>query len=362
MFNRLFNRSKSIDLSLFLQEVYHNNKDPYTILAIKADRLQKATLDQILNNFGDVADGVSMVQMDFSRIYFNFFSELIIKTYDNGLVRWMFYDIIDNPNTVFDVFNNLRKELGEGIVHDRKFSTFDHVDKVKALSMGRYSSSSDEIIHLWQNSKVTVSLNYQLESLRRLVLSLNFYPDKKKNTAIRDKGTLLGMMKNDLRLLLIEPEISARQTQENGLIKFIDYSYQLDPPELNNFDMVDIRLFSLAKSIDEELHTNVTYWSTKAIEIEEVIVLVDQLARLYGTDNHGDEEMKPHEIDMVENGEFWTGRSWDFSNNHQLVDCNDENPTYLYNLRLDFNPEDQGLTISIIAYNKMLAYHLQHFR
>ena len=159
----------------------------------------------------------------------------------------------------------------------------------------------------------------------------------------------------------MDAEISAIPTEEKGRIKFIDYSYRLNPLELNVFDRVDIRLFSESKFMDEEQHTNITYWSTRAIEIEEVIVLVDQLAKVYGADNHNDKELKPHEIDMIENGESWTGRSWDFNDNHQLIDYHDESQNYLYNLRLDFQPEDRGLKISVIFYHKMLGFHLKHF-
>lgn len=350
-----------MNLSKFLQAVFHDHKDPYETLSIDIGKLKKATFEQLLDNPGDIADGVNKVQMDFSSTYFDYFGDLVIKTYDDGLVRWMFYDTINDANIVMKVFNDIKKELGAGIIHDEKFSTFNEWEKVRALSMGRFSAQNDEILHLWQNSKVTVMLNYQLVPLSRLVLSLNFYPEKKKNTLVRNKGTLLTIMKNDLCLLLLEPEISAIPTEEKGSIKFIDYTYRLHPAELNIFDRVDIRIFSESKSMDGQQHTNVTYWCSRTVKVEEVIVLVDHLARVFGTDNHNDAEMKPHEVDLVENGESWTGRSWDFNDKHQLIDYDDENQNYLYNLRLDFEPEDHGLKISVISYNNMLAYHLEHF-
>ena len=146
---------------------------------------------------------MNKVQMDFSRTYFSYFRDLVIKTYDDGMVRWMFYENINDPNIVMKIFNEIKKELGGGMIHDEKFSTFDQLNKVKALSMGNYNSANDEILHLWQSSKITAMLNYQLEPLGRLVLSFNFYPEKEKSTKVREKGTLIGMMKNDLRLFII---------------------------------------------------------------------------------------------------------------------------------------------------------------
>ncbi|SOD13860.1 hypothetical protein [Pedobacter xixiisoli] len=361
MFNKLFKQAKPTKLSQFLQEVFHNQKDPFSTLGINTEKLRKASFEQLLDNPGDIAEGVNKVQMDFSNTYFTYFGDLVIKTYDDGMSRWMFYDNITDANIVIKIFNDIKKELGAGMIHDEKFATFNQLDKIKALSMGKYSSKGDEILHLWQNSKTTVKLNYQLEPLRRLVLSFNFYPEKKKSTTVRNKGTLIGMMKNDLRLLILESEICAIPTEEKGRIKFIDYTYRLQPIELNIFDRVDIRLFSESKFMDEEHHANITYWSTKSVEVEDVILLVDQLARIYGTDNHNDKELKPHEVEMIENGESWTGRTWDFNNNHQLIDYHDDSQNYLYNLRLDFQPEDRGLKVSVIFYHKMLGHHLEHF-
>lgn len=361
MFSRFFKNRNSVTLGTFLQKVFHDHKDPYDTLNLNRGKLEMATLDQILDNPGDVADGVNAVEMDFSTTYFSYFRTLVIKHQADGIIRWMFYDTIDNATTIINIFTELKSTLGEGFIEDQKFATFYQVDKVNALSCGRWHNANDEILHLWQNKKVTVLLNYQLQPLQRLLLSFTIHPEKKINTMIRNKGTLVELMQHDLHLLLIGTELKAVTTEERGTTKFIDYTYELIPEELNYFNMVDIRLFSLTKFIAEETHTNVTYWSTHALEVKEVILLVDKLCRLYGPDNHGDEEMKPYEIELVENKEFWTGRSWDFNESHALINYDDKDHKYLYNFRLNYDPDDLGLTISIIGYNKMLEYHLQHF-
>lgn len=361
MFSRFFKRNNPTSLNTFLKEVFHNQKDPYDVLNLNNEKFENATLDQILDNPGDVADGVNAVEMDFSTTYFNHFRALVIKHQADGIIRWMFYDTIDNATTILNIFAELKSTLGEGFIQDEKFATFYQVDKVSALSCGRWHIANDEILHLWQKQKVTVLLNYQLQPLRRLLLSFTIHPEKIKSTVIRNKGTLIELMQQDLRLLLIETELNAITTEERGTIKFIDYTYELIPEELNYFNRVDIRLFSLTKFIDKEVHTNVTYWSTLAFEVQDVILLVDQLCRLNGPDNHGDEEMKPYEIDLVENKEFWTGRSWDFNESHALINYDDKDQRYLYNFRLDYDPDNLGLKISIIGYNKMLQHHLQQF-
>lgn len=361
MFSRFFKNRNSVTLETFLQKVFHDQKDPYDTLNLNRGKLERATLEQILDNPGDVADGVNAVEMDFSTTYFNNFRELVIKHQADGIIRWMFYDTIDNATTILNIFAELKTTLGEGFIQDQKFTTFYQVDKVSALSSGRWNNANDEILHLWQKHKVTVLLNYQLQPLRRPLLSFTIHPEKKKSTVIRNKGTLIELMQHDLRLLLIGMELNAITTEERGITKFIDYTYELVPEELNYFNRVDIRLFSLTKFIAKEIHTNVTYWSTLAFEVQEVILLVYQLCRLYGPDNHGDEEMKPYEIDLVENKEFWTGRSWDFNESHALINYDDKDQRYLYNFRLDYNPDDLGLKISIIGYNKMLQHHLQQF-
>lgn len=358
MFSRFFKKKNKVTLETFLQKVFHDQKDPYDIMNLNRGKLQRATLEQILDNPEDVADGVNAVEMDFSTTYFNNFKALVIKHQADGIIRWMFYDTIDNATTILNIFSELKDTLGEGFIQDQKLNTYYQVGKVNALPSDRRHNANDEILQLWQKQKVTILLNYQLQLLR---LSFTFHPEKKKSTVIRNKGTLIKLMQHDLRLLLIGTELNAIITEERGITKFIDYNYELIPVELNYFNRVDIRLFSSTKFIDKEIHTNVTYWSTLAFEVQEVILLVDKLCRLYGPDNYGDEEMMPYEIDLVENKKYWTGRGWDFNESHALINYDDKDQRYLYSFRLYYNPDDLGLKISIIGYNKMLQHHLKQF-
>jgi hypothetical protein len=143
------------------------------------------------------------------------------------------YDTIDNATTILNIFAELKTTLGEGFIQDQKFTTFYQVDKVSVLSSGLWNNANDEILQLWQKQKVTVLLNYQLQPLRRLLLSFTIHPEKKKSTVIRNKGTLIELLQRDLCLLLIGTELNAITTEERGITKFIDYTYELVPEELN---------------------------------------------------------------------------------------------------------------------------------
>jgi len=100
----------------------------------------------------------------------------------------------------------------------------------------------------------------------------------------------------------------------------------------------------------------VTYQTEKKVDAVTVIRIVDELVKIYGADDSGYAELRPHEIDIIEQDPYWSGRSWFINKDHGLQDMNDQNQQTLYWVNLALNPED-GLFLSVLGYDAMREYH-----
>lgn len=268
----------------------------------------------------------------------------------------MFYTDMHQPAPVLEFYRALRSNLGGGILADHKFSSFNEENKVKALSQGYFSSSDDELMHLWNHENFNFTLNYRVDPLKQFLFIVTFSPEKKPDTAPRINGTILSVLNHNIPHLLAQKAVKEQVTKESGVVKFIDYTFALDPPEFGTFEEVRIRVFSEVKQIDQDIQTHVTYYSKYEIDTSKIIILCDNLAHVYGKDNYGDKEIMPHELDMLDGSELWTGRSWLFNTSHAIQDLSDKTQSTLYGVTITLTPDD-GLCLHILAFNKMMDYH-----
>ncbi|MDN3547443.1 hypothetical protein [Mucilaginibacter aquaedulcis] len=358
MFGNLFKYKPPLSLSTFLNYANTQNWNYLSALDLKSNDLQKATFDQILSNPGDIAIGVNKVEMVFGKNFFNLFHSLIIKHHDDGTIRLMFNEEVLELRKVLDLFERLRINLGEGIHYSPKYSTFFDTGKVMALSNGRYDSKTDEILHYWQNGRFGFTLNYKIDPLRELVFIVTYSKEKTIDIQIRKKGTLINLLNHNINELLNTKETYTKSIIEDGNIKFIDYIYQVNPPEFHIFESITIRLVGKEKSKANTKSLLVTYGTKQQPDSSSVIQLVDKLVNIYGVDSSGYAEMQAHEIDIIDEDSYWIGRSWFINQNHGLQNIDDPEQLTLYWLTLSLNPED-GFYLSILGFDEMENYHKQ---
>lgn len=357
MFENLFNRSQPVTLDSFLNSTGSTTWDYLAILRLKASQLHQATHEQIMDNPGDVAIGVNRVEVVLGQQFFGLFGSLVIKHLDNGAIYLMFNDDITDSGKIISLFEQLKSHLGGGVHYEPKFASFNNPAKVISLVNGKFDSTADELLHVWLKGRFSFTLNYKIEPFRQLLFKITYNAEKLPDTQIREKGTLLDLLTHDIFEVFNRPEDEATPVLENGLVKFVDYTFHVNPSELGLFELIEIRIFGTEKSMAKVKSLLVTYKTKHKPRSPEVIQLVDRLVKIYGPDGSGYAEMQPHEIDMVDEDPYWTGRSWFINQYHGLQDMNDLGQRTLYWICLALNPED-GLNLSVLGFDDMIAYQL----
>jgi hypothetical protein len=355
MFSKLFKRNDPSQLDSFLDSTTAETWDYLDALQLKPGQLHQATHEQLMDNPSDVAIGVNKVEVVSGRYFFELFGSLIIKHHDDGEVRLMFNNTISDSAKVLALYEQLKGHLGGGIHYEPKFASFHDPAKVAAVAGGKYDGHADGLLHFWQKGRFGFTLNYKIDPLRQLVFIVTFDPEKVPDTQVRESGTLIGLLKHDIHEVFIRQEISATPVSENGQVKFIDYTFRITPPELGLFELIQVRIFGTEKTMANVKSLLVTYQTRRKPESSAVIRLVDQLVKIYGMDGSGYAEMRPHEIDMVDEDPYWTGRSWLINQDHGLQDMDDPRQQTLYWINLTLNPED-GLNLSVLGFDDMQAY------
>ncbi|WP_121808036.1 hypothetical protein [Mucilaginibacter kameinonensis] len=356
MFERFFKSQHPTTLETFLNSTNSKPWDYLGTLQIKSNEVHYATQQQILDNPGDVAIGVNQVEVILDHLFFDLFRSLVVKHHDDGEVRLMFNETVTDANKVAEFYGQIKSKLGTGIHHQPKFSSFEDFGKIRSLSQGRYDNLNDEILHYWGNDGFSFTLNYKLEPLGQLVFIVTNRAEKEPDTKTRNNGTLINLLQHNINEVFERTEDFATVITEDGLVKFTDYGFKVDPPELRLFDVIKIRTMGEKRSLGSVKSLLVTYQTTRSWDIADAIQLVDSLVKIYGQDGSGYAELRPHEIDMLEDREFWTGRSWFINQQHGLHDFEDSEQVTLYWVNLT-HTEEGGLNLSVLGFEKMEDYH-----
>jgi hypothetical protein len=342
---------KGVLASFFHQEWFY-----LETLNVNPGELHEASYEQILSNPGDVAIGVNRVQVLLDRVFFGLFDCLVIKHFITGEINLMFNTNTADAEQVIGIFNEIVEVLGNGWTFEPRFSNFRETDKIRSLAQGKYSGLSDEIVQVWNLKNFSITLNYKLDPLNQLLLSINRQVKKMPDQNVRVNGTLLNLLSIAPVDLLNSPEIKQEIHEENGRIKFKDYTFQLSKRELNLFDRARLRIFGSEKKLHTNIQMHLSYFSDFEMNSSEVISLSNKISDIYGSDNSGMRELEPHEIDMIEADQMWTGRSWTFSRSHKIYDFNDATQSILYQVSISSTPDRDGITLKIIGYDQMLDF------
>jgi hypothetical protein len=184
----------------------------------------------------------------------------------------MFFAEVRQSAPVLAFYAVLKASLGGGIVKESRFSSFNQTAKVQSLAAGKFETEKDEIVHTWLNDNITITLNYKLSPLRQFLLLVGIKPEKQPDLQFRNKGTILNILQHDIREIVKQTEIKAETTYADEQVKFVDYTFNLDPPELGIFEQMRIRIFDKNKRIDEQIQTHVTYYSKYEVDISAFVI------------------------------------------------------------------------------------------
>ncbi|HEY4327171.1 MAG TPA: hypothetical protein VGN20_24500 [Mucilaginibacter sp.] len=351
-----FSRRNKTEINTFLRSTFQDDWNYLDALGLNKNELEEVPFEQILNNPDDLVDGVTKVELKLRTRFFDLFEHLIIKHRCEGDISLMFFADVHQSAAILSFYHILKTNLGGGFIKESKFSSFDEANKVEKLAEGKFEKETDEIMHTWLNGNIATTLNYKLNPLRQLLFLVRIRPERFPDCEVRGNGTILNILQHSINEVVSRDEIENEPFYEDAKIKFVDYSFHLDPPELEIFEEMRIRIFDQNKCLDENVQTHVTYYSKYEIETASIIKLCDQIAKLYGSDNYGDSELQPHELDLVDDSDFWAGRSWLFNTAHGILDLNDPEQSMLYGITITANPDEDGLSLHILNYNKMLDF------
>jgi hypothetical protein len=366
MFDRLFFRSLGglnmhPGLKKFISDILSvPNWDYWSALKLTDKQVYPATQEMIMDNPEDVINGVNKVEVVLNQQFFGLFNTLLIKHHDSGSVMLVFYATVPNPALVLALFGELSELLGAGY-HDRESSlSFHDQQQVEAFAAGKLGQSEVVVGHIWIQNGYAFNLSYRSNPQHQLVFTVTRTPEKVLDRAPRKKGTLINILTYAIDHILNLQELSAEPYHENGKLKYIDYTFALDPPELKLFDRVRIRIFDAEKRADKgQFH--VTYFSRFEVNVVEAITFSDKLFKIYGSDSSGDKELAPYEIELIEAHRNWQGRSWWINRDHTVKDFDNDQDIILYWLYFVLTPDEDGFSLHVVGFNDMLDYHRKHF-
>jgi len=355
MLRNLFKRSNQVSIEEFLLNLRDGDKSILNSLNLNESNFEDASQEELFSNEDDLACGVNRVQKNFDNTFFSQFENMLIKHYDNGDVKYIFYTQTRDTSKIFKISDFLFQEFGHGFFDDRKHTPFREKEKVLSLSQGKYLSNKDELLHLWFVDKYTILLQYRISPMRQFVLSITEKSNKELNQSIRTNGTILDLLKLDVNILLKENEYEKEIKVEEGTIKFIDYFFKLEHLEFDIFDIANLRIFDGDREFRDDVQTHLTLMSSTKIPYEKMIRVSEKLIGIYGEDDSGSKELEIHDMEALEE-DYWTGRTWNFNEVHGLWDMDNDNEKMSYSVRIDYDEEDNGYKITILGYNSLWDY------
>tara|TARA_R110002073_G_scaffold335154_1_gene526437 strand:+ start:1556 stop:2635 length:1080 start_codon:yes stop_codon:yes gene_type:complete len=352
-----FSKKIKISLSEFLTFLKSGNNNILRLLDLKKSSFNSVPLDQILNNPADIAAGVTAVYTKFNIKVFNLFDNMLIKSMDNGDEKYIFYTSTKNPNQIIEIAKTVYSTLGTGYYDSEALRVFDDRERISNFTKGVYTSDDEDIMNLWLLDEISILLQYKKNPKYEFSLFVTKIQPKTVDRTSRKKGTIASLLKTDFSSLFLQNEDSKTEnTEDDGSISSIKYYYYLDPKEFNIFDQLEIQQPGIDKDISFKKPTHFTFSSSENIPLSSMVEFAEKLIKIYGPDNSGSENLELHELDILENREFWTGRNWDFNDIHGLVDIDNPDEKRSYSVWLSFDNYDFGFKLIILSYHNLMDY------
>ncbi|WP_299767675.1 hypothetical protein [uncultured Dokdonia sp.] len=352
-----FNKKIKTTLTEFLTELKSGNENVLKIIGLNESNFNTESYEQILENPSDIASGVIRVKTKFNIKAFGIFNNILLKEYDNGDLKHIFYVTTRDYEKINSVAETIYSTLGTGYFDAELPTSFKDKEKLSNLTKGISESIDDEIMNLWIIENITVLLQYKSQPMFEFSLFVTKTIEKDIDRTSRQNGNITELLKTDFSILFIEQEESKTENIENdGTISYVRYYYELNPTEFNVFNQLEIQQGGNKKDHSFQNGTNLTFTSSKDISLVNMIEVTEKLIKIYGPDNGGTEELEIHELDILENRQSWTGRSWGFNEVHGIYNVDNPNEKPSYSVWLSYDEYGFGFTLSIIGYNHLREY------
>jgi hypothetical protein len=351
----LFNRKKDIPLKEFLTQVKDGERNFHTLLKTKEGDFKDATFDQLMSNEDDVLAKVNRVQMNFKTVYFDLFDNCLIKHHDDGEIEFVFYTTTDNTQKIIDTSEILFDQLGNGFFDSTQFTSFRNHEKIILLAKGIYEQENDAPMHIWHHDNLSFGLHYRISPLKQLSLIIAIKPPKQVDNSVRRKGTILDLLHFDPKRILSGEPVHLVEENSGGQIKFVDYTFALEQKEFDIFNVVEFRIFDDNKSFRKFVQTHVTLYAIGSVDSLKKIEAVNRLYRIYGNDSINSGELEFYEIDKLEKGSYWLGRTWRFNEAHSPLNLENPDEKMSYEVRIENTEDHESFKISIFCYDALVA-------
>lgn len=355
MASKTFATNNNVTLTEFISELKAGDKDFFQALRVPESHFEDASFDELLSNQDDVIAGVNRVQKNFSKIHFDIFDGCLIKHHDDGDLKIIFYTTSNDSNKIIAISKILFHEFGTGYFKDTEQVPFSNVEKIVSLSNGNFENEHDSILHVWLFQNLSILLQYKTDPFWQFSLMITKKAVRILDTSIRRNGTILDLLTLDIKNILTQEAIMQNDEYVNGELKFVDYIYQLPENQIGIFDMVRMRIFNSEKVFKDDIYTHLTLYSSTKIQAERKIQVVEKLIKLYGQDSRKTGEFEMYERDILEKNGFWTGRYWDFNQQHGLFNSKNPSEKMSYDVSIDNIDDQEGFRITIAGYNELVS-------
>jgi len=330
-------------------------EDVPALLGLQDDDLDEVPFTRMLDNPGDIASGVIRMRKLSGISAFDMFDAVTVKDYDSGDIKYMFSTITSECHKIGDFAEVLFQELGPGLYDSTRHSSFHEDEKIRTLARGQYLNSQDELVHIWIHSQWVILLQYRIDPLCEFSIFVTHKKPKEIDRSIRRNGTILDILSVDIREVLELQENSRLIDARERDVRFVDYRYDRLGRIMGVFSGLTVRLFQRNKEFREDVHTNVTFTVRADVSTRSKIDVMDRLVRIYGPDDLGLKDIELHEVDLLDAGEYWTGRTWNFNETHGLWNIENDHERFAYSVAIGYDSFEAGFTLSIIGYNNLIS-------
>lgn len=350
-----FTKKIKISLHEFIIELKSGNKGILNTLGLIESSFDNVPYSQILENPMDIAAGVISVKTKHNIKAFDIFDEMLIKGMDDDDTKYIFHTFTSNSEKVNEIYTTIYNILGEGFYDSEIQSSFEDKEKIEKISNGIYLSEKDDLVSVWLLDDITVLLKYNTQPSKEFSLFVTKSVPEIKDLEIRNKGTILELLKNDYRAIFIEDEdFNIPNIEDDDSTSFITYHYSLEEKEFSCFDKLQIQQGGDKKDFSLNKGINLTFSSSEDIPLMEMSEIIERLIKMYGPDHAGTNELEIHELDILERNLFWAGRSWSFNQSHGLHDIDNDDEEMSYSVWISYNDLEEGFTLTILGFNSLI--------
>jgi hypothetical protein len=336
---------QKISLDKLLTQVKETTQSPSQILGLEEADFKKLTFEELLNNQDDINNGVSSVS-ELRGLFFDLFQLISIKEFDSGNKTFSFYASTLDFTKINSIFNEIKSVFGKGLCDPGSSECFDNIVKLIHYCTTNPPIRSRLFLHLWTLPSKTVSLAYRPNHI--LILSITEKQVVEIDKSIRRNGTILDLLKFNLNYLLDHKEKYCIEDAIDEHSNAPTLTFKLTDKEFDYFDRLKYRILLSSKG-----SSTITLYSSCPSDFKAKIRIVETLIKKFGCDSDGNSDLQFYEMEIIEKGDFWTGRKWIFNQHHGLYDRDKKDEMPFWVDICDYQ-DDEGFNLSIVGFNKLL--------